>query len=84
MVGSDEPNIDVANVARQQFPMTYCANGYVDILSTSFIRQRGLLHGNFVYPFITPPVVEVDVEEDFSYLEYQLSRDPNKLNLFAI
>lgn len=75
-VGSDDTALDAANNARQQFPCTYQANGYVDVLSTRFIRASGLLHGDCVMPFITPTVVEVDTEEDFAHLEYQLTRTP--------
>lgn len=73
-VGADSTALDAANNARQQFPATYQANGYVDVLSTRFIRASGLIHGNWVLPFVTPTVVEVDTEEDFAHLEYQISR----------
>jgi CMP-N,N'-diacetyllegionaminic acid synthase len=75
-LGSDDTMLDTANNARQQFPHTYQANGYVDVLSTAFIRRAGLIHGDFVVPFITPSVVEVDTEDDFSHLEFQLGRAP--------
>jgi CMP-N,N'-diacetyllegionaminic acid synthase len=75
-VGADSTALDAANNARQQFPATYQANGYVDVLSTRFIRANGLIHGDWVMPFITPTVVEVDTEDDFDHLEYQLSRTP--------
>jgi len=74
-VGSNDSSMDSANNARQEFPVTYQANGYVDVLSTRFIRKSGLIHGDWVLPFITPSVVEVDTEEDFLLLEYQLSRE---------
>ena len=73
-VGSESTALDLANNARQQFPSTYQANGYVDVLSVRFIRESGLIHGDCVLPFITPGVIEVDVEDDFLQLEYQLSR----------
>jgi CMP-N,N'-diacetyllegionaminic acid synthase len=75
-VGSDNTELDAANNARQQFPVTFSANGYVDVLSTVFIRQTGLLHGNAVMPFVTPRVTEVDCEDDFAFLEYEIARDP--------
>lgn len=75
-VAADSTALDAANSARQQFPSTYSANGYVDVMSVAFIRTHGLLHGDWVVPFITPPVAEVDTEDDFAFLEYQLSRDP--------
>ncbi len=76
-VGAESTALDAANNARQQFPATYQANGYVDVLSTQFIRANGLIHGDWVLPFITPTVVEVDTEDDFALLEYQLARNPN-------
>ncbi len=82
-LGADVTALDAANNARQQFPATYQANGYVDVLSTRFIRDNGLIHGDWVLPFITPTVVEVDTEDDFSLLEYQLARTPKiSANLF--
>ena len=76
-VGSNSTDLDMANRARQVFPKTYHANGYIDVLSVSFIRKTGLLHGGNVLPFNTPMVTEVDTEEDFSYLEYRLTQSPN-------
>jgi len=85
MVGSEGTALDSANNARQQFPSTYQANGYVDVLSARFIVERGLIHGDWVLPFITPSVVEVDTQDDFFHLEYQLSRSPSiALQLFNL
>lgn len=82
-LGADSTALDAANNARQQFPNTFQANGYVDVLSTRFIRDNGLIHGDWVLPFITPTVVEVDTEDDFALLEYQLARIPKiSSNLF--
>ena len=67
---SNNFNLDFSNNARQNFPKTYAANGYIDLLSTKFIRDNGLLHGDNVIPFITPFTIEVDNAEDFEYLEY--------------
>ena len=75
-VGSHSTKLDRANDARQSFPVTYQANGYVDVLSVPFIKAQKKLHGDYVLPFVTPQVTEVDTEEDFNYLEYQLARDP--------
>ncbi len=75
-VGTDSMALDAANNARQQYPRTYKANGYVDVLSTAFIRQAGLIHGNHVIAFVTPPMVDVDSEEEFAYLEFQLAQNP--------
>lgn len=78
-LGADNTELDSANNARQQFPITYQANGYVDVLSTAFIRKAGLIHGDHVIPFVTPAVVEVDTEDDFAYLEFQLTQMPGIL-----
>ncbi|QNJ13130.1 N-acylneuraminate cytidylyltransferase [Synechococcus sp. A18-46.1] len=76
LLHSSNTNIDSANRARQLFPNTYCANGYVDVLSVKFIEASGLLHGSSVLPFITPHADEIDVEEDFFKLNYKLSVNP--------
>ena len=78
-LGAVNTELDSANNARQQFPSTYQANGYVDVLSTAFIRKAKLIHGDHVIPFITPAVVEVDTEDDFAHLEFQLTQMPSIL-----
>ena len=62
-----------SNAPRQSFPDTYVANGYVDVLSTSFIIENQEIHGKKIMPFITDPAYEVDTIEDFAYLEYVAS-----------
>ena len=64
-IGNNSFEMDASNNARQSFPKTYIPNGYVDIISTKYILENSLLHGNKVYPFITPVSYEVDTEEDF-------------------
>lgn len=78
-LGADNTELDAANNARQQFPNTYQANGYVDVLSSQFIRKSGLIHGNHVMPFVTPSVIEVDTLDDFEHLEFQITRMPGVL-----
>lgn len=75
-LGSKDTALDSANNARQQFPSTFQANGYVDVLSSDFVRKTGLIHGDHVIPFVTPAVVEVDTEDDFAHLEFQLAQSP--------
>jgi hypothetical protein len=76
-VGAYDTELDSANLARQEFPTTFQPNGYIDILSTQFIRSNGIIHGNWVLPFITPVALEVDTEDDFAFLEYQLKLNPS-------
>jgi CMP-N,N'-diacetyllegionaminic acid synthase len=75
-LGATSTDLDAANNARQAFPTTYVANGYVDVLSVPFIRNARLIHGNHVVPFVTPVVTEVDNEEDFKMLEFEIRRNP--------
>lgn len=79
-IASDNTELDAANNARQQFPSTYIANGYVDVLSTAFIRKMQLIHGNNVLPFITPVVNEVDTADDFVMLDLELKNHPEYIN----
>jgi N-acylneuraminate cytidylyltransferase len=75
-IGAGTTALDRANDPRQDFPVTYLANGYVDVLSTNFIRESGLLHGDRVVPFVTGLALEVDVATDFDLLEYHLELNP--------
>ena len=73
-------SIDSSNMNRQNFPLTYSANGYVDILFPDHILETGTLHGNNVKSFITDSVSEVDLEIDFELLQMQLKIFPNLKN----
>jgi CMP-N,N'-diacetyllegionaminic acid synthase len=75
-VGSGSFALDAANNARQQFPKTYHANGYVDVVRSSMIMEHNKLHGDKVHAFVTPPVAEIDTLEDLDYLQYQAERNP--------
>ena len=79
-VGTGSYELDAANQARQQFPKTYQANGYVDVLKSSFVLQHHRIHGNKVLGYVTPRVVEVDSLEEFQLLEYQIARDKKIIN----
>ncbi len=72
-VFSKSVDIDPSNNARQSFPKTYIGNGYIDLLKTKFIRKNNSLYGTNVLPFITPTTYEIDNEEDFNLIEYQLN-----------
>lgn len=67
--------LDASNYARQSFPNTFVANGYVDLISVDFVFQNHLLHGNRVYGYETEFSPEVDVKSDFDYLEFLLSKN---------
>ncbi|MCO4754505.1 MAG: acylneuraminate cytidylyltransferase family protein [Bacteriovoracaceae bacterium] len=77
---SKEKDLDGANKARQGFPSTYFANGYVDVLSTKLIREKNRIHGDNVLPYVTEPVIEVDTQFDFELLEQMSEKNPNYYN----
>ena len=72
MVGCESTDLDISNQARQSFPKTYIANGYVDVLSSKYIRKNEKIHGNYVLPFVTEPVGEIDTDYDFQLLQHEL------------
>jgi len=76
-LGISNTDLDSANSGRQHFPLTFQPNGYIDVLSTQFIRSNGIIHGNWVLPYITPIALEIDTEDDFKLLEYQLQTNPD-------
>jgi len=73
---SNETSLDISNNARQEFPKTFSANGYVDVLSVDFIKKNKAIHGDHVLPFITPFTDEIDTEDDMDRLEIKLSQYP--------
>jgi|SRR3972149_4150564 len=72
--------LDASNVARQLFPKTYSANGYIDILKSSYILENNRIHGDNVMAYVTSKVTEVDTYDDFELLEYELEKDPRLYN----
>ena len=76
-VGSGSFALDVANAPRQNFKKTYQANGYVDVIVSSYVIENQKIHGNRVIAYLTPHIVEVDTEDDFNYLEYQVASNPS-------
>ena len=69
-------DVESANRPRQDYITTYQANGYVDVLRTDYIRRHGKIHGDRVTAFATPPVIEVDTEENFKLLQLQAAANP--------
>lgn len=69
-------NIEKANHNRQSYPETFDANGYIDIIRTSLVKNHNLIHGNQVKAYITEKTYEVDEKSDIDFLEYSLQRKP--------
>lgn len=77
--GSD---IESSNVARQAFPVTYDANGYIDIVRSEMISKRNLIHGSKVRAFITNTAHEIDEINDIDFLEYLIQKNPQYKDIF--
>ena len=58
------------NRPRQKFPKTYSPNGVIDIYRKKFVIKEKKLLGKKVKAYITSFSQEIDVIEDFKYLEY--------------
>lgn len=66
---------DLSDVPNHLCPKTYYPNGYVDICRTSEIKN-GIVWGKMIYGLVTPPVIEIDTEQDLEYAEYYNNRHP--------
>ncbi|MBF0405780.1 MAG: acylneuraminate cytidylyltransferase family protein [Candidatus Riflebacteria bacterium] len=65
---------DFINSPRQEFPIVYVPNGYIDILKTSVVKKRKVLYGEKMLAFISPFCCEVDSPENLEYLEFEISK----------
>ncbi len=56
------------NQARQNFPESYLHNGCIDIIKTSIIRDKDMLSGNNIYPYIMDEkeIDDIDDINDFN------------------
>uniref|UniRef100_A0A6M3IIE7 Putative cytidylyltransferase n=1 Tax=viral metagenome TaxID=1070528 RepID=A0A6M3IIE7_9ZZZZ len=68
------PNITIEETGNpnQMFPITYKANGYVDILRTEHILYAKSLYGNKIQSFISPKTIDIDTLEDWEYATFKL------------
>ncbi len=62
------------NLPRQTFPKMYNPDGYVDIVRSSHVLHNTTLHGEKMLVFESPQCGEIDKQEDFEYLEYQIRK----------
>ena len=70
----DDPRPEYYNLPRQNFPPVYKPNGYVDIIKRDTVCTGTSLHGSRILGFITPTAVEVDSNEEFQYLEFEITQ----------
>lgn len=71
----DDLTPEKVNLPRQSFPSVYIPDGYIDILKSSVILNSGTLHGDKMLVFESPFCVEVDTNDDFEYLEFQIQKE---------
>jgi len=67
-------DIEAANLARQSFPDTYDANGYIDVVRTEMIDSKEMVHGNKVLAYVTDRAYEIDEASDIEFLEYMIGK----------
>jgi len=79
-VCSDSFDVEKLNMNRQNFPKTYDANGYVDVLRTSTILNKGVVHGDKVMAYITERTYEIDEPSDIDFLEYYVKKEVRYYN----
>ena len=80
-VFTKSPNLDEGNIPRQNYTDTYEANGHIDVLRSDFIlKNPGKVHGDRVLAKIIKHTSDVDSEEDFKYLEYEVANYPELFN----
>lgn len=66
----DDMTLDQANNPRQAFPDVFIPDGYVDMLRTSHIIEKDLMHGDRMIGFVVPNGIDVDALKDMEYLEF--------------
>lgn len=70
----DDPRPEYYNLPRQLFPKAYQPNGHIDIIKTECVKKTKSHFGPNTLGFRTSFAPEVDLPEDFDYLEYILDR----------
>lgn len=70
-------SLDDVNAPRQSFPKTYTANGYVDIVKPTLIKELNQFHGANIMSFLTPSTIEIDTEDDLTYASWRVAQDPD-------
>jgi len=68
------------DLPRQKCPKGYVWDGYIDILRTErIIQSPDNIYGAHRLAMLTPPGVEIDVLEEFEYVEFIVSRKGHML-----
>ncbi len=70
----DDDRPEYFNLPRQAFPPIYIAQGYIDIIRSETVLEKNLTYGERMTGFITPDTGEIDREEDFPRLAYNVGK----------
>ena len=69
--------LDEANNPRQAFPDVFIPDSHIDILRTSFIVEKELMHGDRMIAYKVPLGVDIDAAKDIDYLDYYMEEHPS-------
>jgi CMP-N,N'-diacetyllegionaminic acid synthase len=69
-------NVEKANLGRQVYPVTYDANGYIDVVRTKLIQSQSIVHGDKVQAFVTERAYEIDEPNDIDFVEFIVKKKP--------
>ena len=67
------------NLPKEKFNQVYIPDGYVDVIKSSFILNSPEIHGNRMIGFESPKCFEVDSQEEFEFIKYQLNDEGSEL-----
>jgi len=66
--------LDQANKPRQNFPNSYTANGYLDIVKTKNIYKEKKYLNKKCFPFIIPKTIDIDESIDLEIANYLVKK----------
>jgi hypothetical protein len=66
-------NEDV-NKPKELFKACLYPNGYIDVIPVKTLIKTKTVYGNRILGFQTEKVTEIDSQDDFDYLEYQINK----------
>ncbi len=75
----DSTKSETYNLPKEAFEKVYIPDGYVDVVRASHVMHSETLHGAKMIGFESPVCVEVDSQEGFDYIRYQLDKDGSPL-----
>ena len=75
-INSSKMSLDKSNEPRQNFPNSYTANGYIDIIkSKNILKHKRYLYKK-CFPFLVPETIDIDTKFDLALAKF-LTRNKN-------